>query len=85
MRALQSALTKCAEKALAVEGAKSGKGTDSGANQSREWGPSVAASKEERLRWQVAKWRRWRRAVLNWNWELHSRRKVRMLSICLVR
>ena len=40
----------------------------------------MAASKEERLRWQVAKWRRWRRAVVNWNGDLQSRRKVRMLS-----
>ena len=80
MRALQTALTKCAEKASKV--ARSGASEDKGpeADQKEEWGPSVAASKEERLRWQMAKWRRWRRAVLNWNGDLQSRRKVRMLS-----
>ena len=78
MRALQTALTKCAEKASKKSRANKDKGVD--ADQEGEWGPTVAASKEERLRWQVAKWRRWRRAVVNWNGDLQSRRKVRMLS-----
>ena len=80
MRALQTALTKCAEKASKVAKPRANKDKGLDVEQTGEWGPSVAASKEERLRWQVAKWRRWRRAVLNWNGDLQSRRKVRMLS-----
>ena len=86
MRALQTALINCAKQAKTIEDGEDngsiGQDRPAGGGRAagRAWGPSVAATKTERLRWQVGRWRRWRRRAEAWSGRVDKRRAGRGLG-----